>query len=181
MLTKEIETPRFVLACLTENDATETYLSWMNRREINQYLESRFAPHDLQSLSAFITSIRESRDSYLFGIFSREGSHHGNIKLGPISYEHRTASIGLIIGDDSVWGKGVATEVISAVSSWAFSTLSLEKLTAGSYQQNGGSIRAFEKSGYSVEGLLRSQVRLVDGERDDVVLLGRTRNPKLDR
>ena len=66
----------------------------------------------------------------------------------------------------------MATEAVTAVTRWAFGTLRLAKLTAGSYASNGGSIGAFVKAGYRVEGRQLSQVELGDGTRDDVVLLG---------
>ncbi len=37
------------------------------------------------------------------------------------------------------------------------------------------SFSALQGCGYAIEGVQRSQVRLDDGQRDDVVLLGRTR------
>ncbi len=182
MLTEDIETTRLILACLREDHVTQTYLSWMEDPEVNQYLETRFTPSSLESLRSYVAGIRASSHSYLFGIVVGEtGTHVGNIKLGPVSEQHGSASIGLVLGDRNAWGKGYASEAIAAVTAWAFDTLALDKLTAGSYQRNGGSIGAFQRCGFVVEGVQRSQVRLADGERDDVVLLGRARTERADR
>ncbi len=182
MLTEDIETTRLVLACLREDHVTQVYLSWMEDPEVNRYLETRFTRSSLESLRSYVAGIRSSSHSYLFGIFvGGTGTHVGNIKLGPVSEQHGSASIGLVLGDRNAWGKGYASEAITAVADWAFGSLALDKLTAGSYQRNGGSIRAFQKSGFLVEGVQRSQVRLADGDRDDVVLLGCTRTDRADR
>ncbi len=175
MLTEDLDTPRLVLSCLREEHATDRYRSWLINTEVNQYLETRFTEPSIATLREYVAQMRESRHSYLFGMFLRaDGTHIGNIKLGPVSVVHSSAAIGLIIGDQAAWGKGLASEAIGALSDWGFTTLGLEKLNAGSYRRNHGSIHAFEKSGYQIEGTQRSQVRLADGTRDDVVLLGRT-------
>ena len=176
MIAQDLVTERFVLACLDVTDVTETYRSWMVDPEVTRNLETRALEHTIDSLAAYVTAIRSSSHSYFFGIFSRDDStHYGNIKLGPIKSAHSSASIGVMIGDRSMWGKGVATEAIGSITDWAFGTLALEKLTAGSYAVNGGSVRAFQRCGYAIEGIQRSQVRQLDGTRGDVVLLGRTR------
>ena len=64
----------------------------------------------------------------MFGIFlGDEFKHVGNIKLGPINSYHKRAEIGLMIGDKSVWGKGIATKVIRMVTHFGFSELNLLK------------------------------------------------------
>ncbi len=176
MLTDEIETPRLLLACLREEHVTEKYRSWMVDPDVNQYLETRFSEPSVESLREYVTGLRASSHSYLFGIFSKAtDSHLGNIKLGPVSRAHNSAAIGLVLGDRSAWGQGIASEAIGTLSEWGFVELGLDKITAGSYRSNMGSIRAFEKCGFSIEGVQRSQVRLDSGKRDDVVLLGRTK------
>jgi ribosomal-protein-alanine N-acetyltransferase len=175
MISEDLKTGRIVLTPLTESHVSNTYRDWLIDPEINKKLEARFDVPSLDGLRAYVTSMRSSPDSYLFGIISREtGAHCGNIKLGPIIRHHLSASVGLIIGDTNSWGKGIATEAIDLLTGWAFSTLSLCKLTAGSYRGNVGSIRAFEKCGYQVEGTQRSQVVMADGTRGDVILLGKT-------
>ena len=176
MLTDDIETPRLLLACLREEHVTEKYRSWMVDPDVNQYLETRFSEPSVESLREYVAGLRASSHSYLFGIFSKAtDSHLGNIKLGPVSRVHNSATIGLVLGDRSAWGQGIASEAIRMLSEWGFANLGLDKITAGSYQSNTGSVRAFQKCGFVVEGVQRSQVRLDSGGRDDVILLGRIR------
>lgn len=177
MISEEIESERIVLTSLTEEFVSETYQNWLLNPDINRSLEARFEVPTLDSLRAYVRQMRSSSDSYLFGIISKEtGIHCGNIKLGPINHHHLTGSIGLMIGDQNSWGKGFATEAIGVVTRWAFSQLNLQKLTAGSYAANTGSIRAFEKCGFAIEGTQRSQVVLADSTRGDVIILGMTRS-----
>jgi RimJ/RimL family protein N-acetyltransferase len=79
--------------------------------------------------------------------------------------------MGLLIGERAYWGRGIATEVISLVSRYAFDELKLRKVTAGCYDTNRGAIKAFEKAGFVREGLRKKQY-LCNGEYVDHVMLG---------
>jgi ribosomal-protein-alanine N-acetyltransferase len=175
-LEKSIETPRFELHTLDSSFIGEGYLSWLNSEVVNQYLETRFSQQTVESLSSFVQQMLLSENSLLLAIVDKKTNKHiGNIKLGPINSAHNSAPLGLVIGESEWWGKGVAKEVISALTHWGFEELGLDKINAGSYASNIGSIRAFLACGYQEEGRQISQVNLVTGFRDDVVLLGKVR------
>jgi ribosomal-protein-alanine N-acetyltransferase len=175
-----IATERFSLVTLDESFAGEAYLRWLTDEETTAFLETRFADNTPEGLGKYVRAMMASSDSYLFAIVERSSNQHiGNIKLGPINFNHKTASIGLFIGESSWWGKGVAKEVIAAITSWAFDEIALAKVSAGSYSSNVGSIRAFEACGFYREGHLANQVLLSNGERDDVILLGKL-NPHVN-
>lgn len=166
---------RIYLRALRPSDVSQRYVNWLNDPEINRYLESRFSSHDLNSTEAFVACVAESDSSVLFGIFkAADDSHVGNIKVGPIEIKHATADIGLMIGERRAWGKGFGSEAIQLVSQWAFDDLGLKKLTAGAYAENVGSIKAFERAGFEIEGRRLSQAEIAPGVRIDVVLMGRT-------
>jgi len=176
MIADEIRTARLSLRSMAESDVTDVYLGWMTDPEVNRYLETRFMAPSAEGLREYVREMRGSANSWFFGIFlADDGRHVGNIKLGPVSSVHDSAPIGLVIGDRSVWGQGVATEAIGAIAEWAFSELGLAKVYAGSYAVNRGSVNAFLRNGFEIEGVQRRHVRLDTGERDDVVLLGRIR------
>lgn len=164
-------------AQLTHEQATDRYLSWMHDPEVTRYLESRFAPPSgLSDLVAFIDACSASPTDLLLGMFLSDTQEHiGNIKLGPINPHHRTAEIGLLIGERSCWGKGHAARAISLVTDHAFSALGLIKVTAGCYAANIGSTVAFQRAGFIIEGRRLLQWEC-DGDRQDGVLLGKV-NP----
>jgi len=156
-------------------DVTETYVGWLNDPKVNQYLESRFTRHTLGSVREYVSGILGSEENRFFAICLKQGNRHvGNIKLGNIHSHHRSADIGLFIGDAEAWGKGYGSEAIGLLTEFAFGELDLRKLIAGCYAKNLASIAAFEKRGWRREGLLRGQI-IVDGTPDDLVLLGTSR------
>jgi len=110
--TIRVDGENIFLRRLTEDDATEEYVRWMNDPDINQYLESRFYTHTIESTKAFIRSVTND-NNYQFGIFDKEtGKHIGNIKVGSINHYHKYADIGFLIGEKQFWGRGIATEAI---------------------------------------------------------------------
>lgn len=163
---------RLQLRLLRAEDVGPAYVGWMNDAETVRYTESRYQRHTLDSVREFVAACQTMSDVHLWGIFERAGGAHvGNIKLGPIDGVHRRASIGLIIGERSLWGRGYATEAIGIVVRVAFSELGLHKLTAGVIAGNGASLKAFRNNGFLVEGV-RSMHTLVDGAWCDETLVG---------
>ncbi len=141
--------PRILLESLKPQDITQNYANWMNDDEVVQYTESRGKNYTLKDLKNYIHEKNESPHDYLLGVFLKENREHiGNIKIGGIDLNKRSADIGVMIGNKKVWGQGFATEAIQLVTQYAFENLNLEKLIAGMLENNIGSLKAFLKSGY---------------------------------
>jgi RimJ/RimL family protein N-acetyltransferase len=154
------------------SDVNENYYRWMNDPEVTQYLESRFYPNSMEGLCEYVTAKLADRDNVFLAIMLKETDRHiGNIKLGPINWIHSLADIGLLIGEKDCWGQGYATEAIQVMVDYAFHQLNLRKLTAGCYHTNQGSAKAFQKAGFTLEGV-RRQHYYSGGTYVDLVLLG---------
>ncbi len=163
-----------MLRCLQTSDVSSKYLEWLNDPEINRFLEIRHSPpKSTEELCEYIESIKSSPDNIIFGIFLEiDGRHIGNIKLGPINKLHKRADIGILFGERGEWGKGYATEAIKLISHFAFEELSLLRLTAGCYEENVGSLRAFQKAGFILEATLPNHWKLENGKSTSEHLLG---------
>jgi ribosomal-protein-alanine N-acetyltransferase len=171
-----LTTERLLLRAVESTDLNTIYLSWLNDPAVNRYLETRFLPQSMETLHSYWLEHRDDPASPWFAICLQvDGRHIGNIKLGPIQWQHRRADLSLFIGDRSCWGQGYGTEAIAAVRDWAFAELDLQKLNAGIYAGNLGSRRAFEKCGFSLEGTLRAEV-VSRGERLDAWRMGLPRS-----
>lgn len=163
---------RIYLREVRPSDVNERYYRWMNDPEVTYFLESKFYPNSLEGLREYVTSKLGDHDNVFLAIVLKEGDRHiGNIKLGPINWIHRFGDVGLIIGEKDCWGQGYATEAISLIARYAFDVLNLHKLTAGCHATNFGSLKAFQKAGFVVEGV-RQQHLYCNGVYVDVVLLG---------
>ena len=146
--------PRIQLRGIAVSDVTERYVHWMNDPEVIQYLESRFAEQSAATITRYVETMIADPDNELFAIVDQaSGTHIGNIRLGPLDRHRLTAVVGLMIGDKRYQGRGFGTEAIQLVTRYAFECLGLRKLSAGAYENNRGSIRAFEKAGWTQEGI----------------------------
>ena len=154
------------------DDVKGGYGRWMNDPQVNQFLESRFHRFSEADLRAYVAKFQSDPDHVFLAVVARDTETHiGNVKLGPIDRHHGFADMGLLIGERTYWGRGIATEVISLVARYAFDELKLRKVTAGCYATNRGAIKAFEKAGFVREGLRRKQYES-NGEYVDHVMLG---------
>src|SRR3989344_3735682 len=149
---------------------SRSYVAWLNDPKVNQYLESRFTRSTIAGVRKYVKNILKDKDIYFFAIIAQDGTHIGNIKLGPIDQHHKLAAIGLMIGDKQYWGRGYATEAIRLITHFAFKNLKLHKVTAGTYTNNLGSIKAFLKEGFYQEGVERKHYRYGKDYVDGVLM-----------
>lgn len=163
---------RLFLRELRPEDANPDYYRWMSDYEVVRYTESRFAPPSLEGLREFV--MRQAADPavvFLAIVAKDSGRHIGNLKLGPINWLHRLGDVGIIVGEKQYWGKGYAAEAIRLLAGFALGRLGLHKLTASCYADNLGSIKTFEKAGFTIEGTRPRHFHL-DGRWVDLVQLG---------
>jgi ribosomal-protein-alanine N-acetyltransferase len=69
----------------------------------------------------------------------------------------RNIEIGYFV-DEDLWGKGIATKSIKAVTSYAFSNFDIVRVYAEPFEDNTGSRRALEKAGFTLEATLKRNV-----------------------
>lgn len=170
--TVHIEGGRIFLREVVPSDAIQTYCRWMNDTKVNQYLECRFEKWTIKKLQDYIKQTQNNPDNLLLAIVLKDKNKHiGNIKVGPINRVHKFAKVGIIIGEESFWGEGFATEAVKLAVDYAFNTLDLHKLTAGVYANNIASVRVFEKSGFVKEGIEKKQY-YCNGEYVDGIMFG---------
>lgn len=83
---------------------------------------------------------------------------------------HGIADMGIMLGDRNFWGRGMSTDILRAISVYAFDTLQARRLSAGAYSLNVAVVKAFLRIGYKVDGSLRQQLAVGSGYCDHVLL-----------
>ena len=146
------------LRTLTLEDCTEKYVNWLNNIEVNRYLETRFYVQNQEMIKDFVVGVNNSEDSYLFGIFTDDNIHIGNIKIGPIHPIYKYADISYFIGDTLFRGKGFAKNAIKLVLKFGFNQLNLNRIQAGVHGTNISSQKVLEKCGFIKEAELRKKI-----------------------
>lgn len=71
----------------------------------------------------------------------------------------RTAEFGYWLGEE-YWGKGIMTEAVIGFARWAFDRFEdLDRIFAGMFESNTGSVRVIERAGWMFEGRARKAIR----------------------
>jgi len=153
-----IEGQNLLLRRVELSDVNETYCKWMNDRDLNQYMETRFIYHSHEDIKAYVKKMNDDPHIHFMAImYKAKNQHIGNIKLGPVVKEHSRAEISLWIGEKSLWGRNLGTEAISLMRDFGCHALKLHKITAGCYSNNEASARSFEKAGFFREAVLKDE------------------------
>ncbi len=159
-----------LLKIIIMEEVSDPYVQWLNDYEVTKFTEQKYLKHTLESTKDYVKKKYYSNNDLLFGIFVK-GLHIGNIKLGPIKFEHMSAEVSYFIGEKKFWGKGVATKCLQTIIQYAVIDLGLKKIHAGYYENNIGSARVFQKCGFVVEGIKYSDV-IFEQKRINSVMVG---------
>jgi RimJ/RimL family protein N-acetyltransferase len=96
-----------------------------------------------------------------------DGRIVGTTGIHGIDHRHGHGETGLVIGDKSMWRKGIASEAMKLRTAFCFRELNLHKIRTRAFMENRASIRALEKAGYRQSGVLRQEFYR-DGRWHDV-------------
>ena len=83
-----------------------------------------------------------------------------------LNQNHKTAEIGLMIGELSLHNKGFGSEAVRLLTRFCCDELGVRKVSAGVYASNQGSLKVFLKNGYRIECRLTAQVLFGDAPED---------------
>ena len=150
------------------SDAT-ALVRYANNRKIWLNLRDRFPyPYTRRDARDYLSMLRDTRDETIFAI-EVDGEAVGSIGyFVHADVERVSAEIGYWIGEP-YWGRGLASEALTAVTHYAITRNQLTRVFALPFARNVASCRVLEKCGYVVEGRLhRSAIK--DGEVLDQVL-----------
>jgi RimJ/RimL family protein N-acetyltransferase len=148
--------------------------AWVNDPQLSRLL-GRAWPVSDEEHEDWFRALQRNKNSVHFAIETNTDRRHiGNVWLCEIDWRHRHGELRVVIGDVDGAGRGFGTEAISLLCAYGFERLNLHKIRAYVLGINPRALRAFEKAGFAVEGVLKED--RWDGDRYcDVYLLGRLR------
>lgn len=158
---------RIYLRPVEKTDIPKLYI-WTNDYEgVLQFLTSRY-PNLLEDEEAWYENQRKNKKTDVVFAIVRSDTNEciGIMGLHRIDYISGTAVTGSFIGEACNRSKGYATEAKMLVLHYAFNILNLRKICSHVFATNPRSIRALEKSGYTLEGILKEH-RFVNGSYVD--------------
>ena len=167
---------RVGLRALDKADIGPRYLNWLQDRDITRYLETGAFPltlDDLHRYYAHLASQTPAPPACVFFAIQHvaAGEHIGNIKLEPINWLHRTATLGLVIGEKRFHGQGLGEEATRLCLRYAFERLGLRKVSLGVLASNTRAFQLYRRLGFVVEGCKRQEY-WADGAYHDSYVMG---------
>lgn len=161
---------------LEQTDINERYQGWLNDPEVTRYLEVGTFPTTVGDLEKFYANISASRSDVILAVIEKQSQRHiGNVKLGPISWIHRCATLGIMIGEKECWGKGMGAEATRLMVEYGFYKLNLRRIDLGVFAEHDAAVRSYEKIGFKIEGRLREDL-FQGGEYKDRLWMGLLRS-----
>ena len=133
------------------------------------HLRDRFPfPYEMEHATTFLGWLAKQPSPTVWAI-EVHGEAVGGIGIELHSdVERVSAEIGYWLGE-SLWGRGIATEAVRAVTTAAFTRYDITRLYAVPFADHPASVRVLEKSGYVKEGLMRRSA-IKDGKIRDQFL-----------
>ena len=138
-----------------EAEEAPLFQAWLNDPENHQYLQ-RFRPLNGAEERRWLESLPEQKGTFAFGIALREVERLiGCCDLRGAELPHRSAQLGIAIGEREFQGKGYGAEAIGLLLEYGFATLGLHRIELQVYENNARGIRCYEKCGFRREGVRR--------------------------
>jgi RimJ/RimL family protein N-acetyltransferase len=144
-----------------------TMIAWFEDMEVTHFTLLRNPP-SLDMEKEWLDRMAKSPDDVVW-VVECEGQAVGTTAIHMIDWKNGSGTTGTVIGDRSMWGKGLGREVMQLRARYAFTQLPLRKLKSGYLDGNEASARAQAAAGYVEAGRYRADM-FVDGLWRDHVL-----------
>ncbi len=148
-------------------DDAAVMTTWFEDLEVTRFLDLRHPP-SLEFEKEWLDKVARDPNSVIWAI-EHEGRTVGTTGIHVIDWKQGHGTTGTLIGDKTVWGKGLARELMRIRAHYAFTELPLRKLKSAYYADNHASGKAQAAAGYQVVGRYR-QERFGGGTWHDLVL-----------
>jgi RimJ/RimL family protein N-acetyltransferase len=135
------------------------------------YITAPFGPEEARAwVQRYVDGWRDGSRAG-FSVQSPDGEFLGMMSIIKLDLAGREGELGYIIARQAR-GRGVATRALRLLTDWAFDALGLQRAELRINTDNAGSVRVAERSGYTLEGTMRS-LHFKNGMRTDTLLYSR--------
>jgi RimJ/RimL family protein N-acetyltransferase len=145
-------------------DDTEQYTIWLNDLEVTKTLSIFRINITINSEYEIIEKISREHNYAIVDI--KNDKLIGNVGLVGLDHLHRTAEIGIFIGDKTYWNKGYGSEAMSLLLKYSFTHLNLRNIMLRVFAYNEKAIKCYENIGFRVIGNRRNSIQYDMKEHD---------------
>ncbi len=122
---------------------------WLNDPEVMHLLNPSWQPTTLEKEQKQMQVFKECVDEIMWNI-EADGRCIGAVWINEIKHPEITGYYGIMIGDQAMWGQGIATLVKRAITNWALTDGGFSSLHVSIYPGNEASKCTSEKVGYEL-------------------------------
>jgi RimJ/RimL family protein N-acetyltransferase len=170
---ESLDTPDLVIRPPLPDDAPEAF-ALVNDPDVGRWNPTRACP-DLAAAEQWCRDGADWSDgthATWHAVLRETGRMVGNVSLFAIDDDDAVGKIGYRVLP-AARGRGVARQMVDAVTRWAFTERGLARVQLEHAVPNVASCRVALAAGFRVEGTLRSGYAVPDGPREDVHVHGR--------
>lgn len=137
-------------------DDAAVMITWFEDMEVTRFLLRRNPP-SLDEEKEWLEKMARDPDQLLW-VVEHKGKPVGNTAIHAIDWRNGSGTTGTVIGDKTVWGKGLGHELMQLRARYAFTQLPLRKLKSAYLEGNEASARAQASAGYREVGRHRKDM-----------------------
>jgi RimJ/RimL family protein N-acetyltransferase len=156
-----------------EKDDLSLFMAWINDPEVTKGL-TLFLPMGMWEEEDWFANLsKRPQTERPLVIEIPDGDDWraiGNMNVFKIDAVARSAEVGIMLGDKSIWNQGYGTEAMRVLIKHCFATLNLNRVQLHVYDDNIWAVRAYEKVGFVHEGCKR-QALYKHGKYKDVLIM----------
>jgi RimJ/RimL family protein N-acetyltransferase len=94
-------------------------------------------------------------DTRKFIVETKDAEPIGQIDYYDLNWQHRSASVSIMLGERDYWGGGYGTDAMRTLLRYLFEQLRLHRVSLTTHETNTRAIRSYHKNGFVAEGTLR--------------------------
>lgn len=156
-----------------EHSDLEKFVIWVNDPEVTAGLTLFLPMSSVDEEKWFERAMQRPQEEKPLVIDMKDGTDWrliGNSSFFDFDWVARSAEVGIMIGDKTVWNQGYGSEVMTLLLLHGFRTLNLNRIFLRVYAENKRAIHAYEKVGFVHEGRMRQAV-YKNGSYSDILYM----------
>ena len=149
---------------------TEEYLDMVNEIKVSAGLGCIVYTGilDFESQKEVLSSLKKGKN---FAVRLLENNELlGNIGFNSIGEIHRTAEIGIMLGNPKYQRKGYGMEALNLLLDYGFSFLNLRNIYLKVFEYNEAAYNLYKKAGFKEVGRLRKAVEIMGKTYDEIIM-----------
>lgn len=151
------------------NEDVEQFTEWLNDFEITDYLGRSGMLSSLDSEKKYLEENSNLEATFVIITLDKD-KMIGTVSLERINNIHRTATLGIFIGNKEYWNNSYGTEAIRLILDYGFNYLNLHNIKLNLMSFNERALKCYQKCGFKEMGRIREN-RFINGKYYDTICM----------